>query len=458
MTPLLRNAFMLFGFLMCLCDVQMQNAQDNLFAGNFLPDQELWLTLFRYGLCCGAVIFSTMALISTRNKNLGFSRNGFIFLFLLAFGVAASIRSAFDVRSGLYLLSTGSRHILTFAIVAMAASVSRNSNCVRPMLMGALPPYIFRFIYSTYNFVMGEGIEITGGIRSVALDAGFMVFGIFYLFIAIQRTASNFEAGKSRAAFGWMLTALVLLFLPIASFRRATIVVTVASVIFGFMIHAYAKRVFLRQLLPILSVNVMVAVVSGVMFFAAFGGDVAMERLRSFALHDEGDLSASNAEYERDFDYTWDLIKRNPILGIGFSNPYGVAGRDDETDTASRFVDSRSEMVLHVGLFELVVRQGIAGILVWITVFIWIPIRRIEELRRTGTDVSLVGCLCIAFFILYANMPTSPPFYNEVRPAIFLGLALGVATAKNPQSLFDKPVTSFIPFRTMRSWLRVQEA
>jgi hypothetical protein len=458
MTPVLRNAFTLFGFMLCICDVQLQSAQENIFAGNFLPDQELWLTWLRYGLCGGALILSAVVLSASEEKNLGFRRHGFIFVFLFFFCLITAIRSAMDMRNGLYLLATGSRHIASFALVAMATSLARNFNCVRPLLLGALPAYIFRFIFSTYNFIIGDGVEITGGVRSVALDAGFMIFGIFYLFVGVNKTLKLFAEGKQRAAFGWMVASVILLFLPIASFRRATIVITVGSLILGFLIHSFVNRILLRRILPILAVNVLVAAVSVGMFFATFGPDVAMERIRSFAIHDEGDLSASNASYERDFDYTFDLIKRNPVAGIGFSTAYGISGRDEEMGAMAQFDRVGSEIVLHVGLLELVVRQGIFGILVWLLVFLWIPGFRIYQLRKMGTQVSLIPCLCLAFFFLYANLLTSPPFYNEVRPAIFLGMALGIALCNDPDSLFEAPKLSFGSFKLNRAWVRTQEA
>ena len=450
MTPVLRNAITLLGFCMCLFDVQIQDAQNNFFAGNFMPNQEMWLTWVRYGLCGAALVLAGVLLGSSNERNLGARKHGFIFLYLILFCVITAIRSAMDMGNGLYLLATGARHILAFVLVAMASSLPRQYNFARPMLIGALPAFVVRFVYATYQYIIGEGVEITGGVRSVALDTGFVVFGLFFLFLAVHYAFENLNGGSSRAAFFWILTAIPLLFVPLASFRRSMIVLTVGSLIFGFMIQSYANGHFIRRLLPLTATCVIIAGISAALFISTFGADAAVERFRSFAIHDEGAFAGSNEEYERDFDYAADLIKRNPVVGIGFSTPYGLAGRDSQS--AQEVTGIQGELVLHVGLQELVVRQGIWGALVWLMAFIWIPLRRIQVLRKGDHTVSLIPCFTLAMFLLIANLPTSPPFYNEIRPAVFLGMALGVAFAENPASIFQPSFGALTRVRQL--WVR----
>ena len=450
MTPVLRNAITLLGFCMCLFDVQIQDAQNNIFAGNFMPNQEMWLTWVRYGLCGAALVLSGVLLASSPERNLGARRHGFIFLYLFLFCIVTSIRSAMDMGNGLYLLATGSRHILSFMLVAMASSLSRQYNFARPMLIGALPAYVVRFIYSTYQYVIGEGVEITGGVRSVALDAGFVIFGLFFLFVAVHYAFENLKNGSSRTAFFWIIVSVVLLFFPLASFRRSMIVLTVGSLILGFMIQSYANGHFIRRLLPLSAICVIIAGISAALFISTFGADAAAERFRSFAIHDEGAFADSNGEYERDFDYAEDLIKRNPINGIGFSTPYGLSGRD--TQGSQEVTGIQGELVLHVGLQELVVRQGIWGALVWLLAFIWVPLRRIQLLRKGDHNVALIPCFTVALFFLIANLPTSPPFYNEIRPAVFLGMAVGVAFTDNPVAVFQP--SSAVLARARQLWVR----
>lgn len=43
----------------------------------------------------------------------------------------------------------------------------------------------------------------------------------------------------------------------------------------------------------------------------------------------------------------------------------------------------------------------------------------------------------MALFFLIANIPTSPPFYNEIRSSVFLGIALGFAFTPNPSALLQ---------------------
>ena len=450
MTPVLRNAITMLGFCMCLFDVQIQDAQNNLFAGNFMPNQEMWLTGLRYGLCGAALILSAVLLASSPSRNLGERKHGFIFMFLILFSLITSIRSAMDMGNGLYLLATGSRHILSFILVAMASSLPRQYNFARPMLIGALPAYVVRSIFATYQYIIGEGVEITGGVRSLALDTGFLIFGLFFLYVAVHYAFENLNSGSSRNAFFWILIAIPLLFFPLASFRRSMIVLTVAPLIFGFMIQSYANGNFIRRLLPLTAICAIIAAISAAMFISTFGGDAAIERFRSFAIHDEGAFAGSNGEYERDFDYAADLIKRNPINGIGFSTSYGFAGRDSETLQEATGV--QGEVVLHVGLQELVARQGIWGALVWLLAFIWIPLRRIQTLRQGDHNVALIPCFTIALFILIANFPTSPPFYNEIRPAVFLGMSMGIAFADDPVAVFQP--SSAVLARARQLWAR----
>ena len=341
-----------------------------------------------------------------------------------------------DMRNGLYLLATGARHILTFVLVAMAASLAGNANFSRPLLMGAIPVFCFRFCYSLYAFSIGEGVEITGGVRSVALDIGVMLFSLAYLFITASKFYEHLQRKQMTQAFAFLVVSVPLLLFPIASFRRSIIVLTVGSLVLGVLLHAFVNRMLLRRLLPVSAAVLVMASISAGMFIALFGADVALERLRSFALHDEGGFSASNEWYEKDSDYAWDLIKHNPVAGIGFSTPYGLTGRDDE-GLQSFDNGTASEIVLHVGMEELVVRQGVYGAAIWLVVFIVAPCRRILELRSIGRPVSLVPCFFISFFIISANLPTSPPFYNEVRTAVFLGLAFGIGFIDNPAAVFD---------------------
>ena len=451
MTPVLRNAISLFGLMVCLLDVQIQGAETNIFAGNFMPDQAIWLQMVRYGLCGGALVLSAMLVTAAPQKNLGFKRHGFLFLFLIAFCIATGIRSAMDMRNGLYLLATGSRHFLVFTLIAMAASLPAGFNIVRPLLAGAVPAFLMRFCYSLYRFAQGDGVEIIGGVRGVALDTGVMLFAVFFLFITVSKMYEHLERKNATKAFFWFVMSVPLVFFPISSFRRGIIVLTMGSLLIGVLLHAFANRVLLRRLLPITAVSVVTAAIGAATFAGLFGADVAMERLRSFALHDEGGLSASNEWYEQDSDYAFDLIKRNPVAGIGFSNPYGISGRDD--DSISNFdTGGASEIILHVGMEELVVRQGIFGAAVWLLVFIAAPIRRVFELRSLRKPVSLVGCLSIGFLLIAANLPTAPPFYNEIRTAVFLGLGFGLGFTDDPAAVFGglKPVTAAI----RRLWTR----
>ena len=436
MTPFLRTAIAIYGFALCLLDVQVQQADNNIFAGNFMPDQSLWLQFVRYALCGYGLVVSVLAVISAPKKNVGFKRLGGLFVCLVIFCIATGIRSAMDMRNPLYVFATGSRHILTFALVAMAASLAGRYNMFRPLLMGAIPVFCFRFCYSLYAFGTGEGVEITGGIRSVALDIGVMFFSLAYLFIAISKLYEHAMRKQNTQAFIWFVISVPLLLFPIASFRRSMIVMTVGSLVVGVLLHAFANRMLVRRLLPVMAAIVIMATMSAGMFIALFGADVAVERLRSFALHDEGGFSESNEWYEKDSDYAGDLITRNPVAGIGFSTPYGFAGRDDE-NLQSFDTGKDSEIVLHVGMEELVVRQGIYGAAVWLIVFIIAPLRRVWELRSLGRPVSLIPCLFIAVFLIAANLPTAPPFYNEIRPAVFLGLWFGIGFADDPAAIFD---------------------
>jgi O-antigen ligase len=98
-----------------------------------------------------------------------------------------------------------------------------------------------------------------------------------------------------------------------------------------------------------------------------------------------------------------------------------------------------NEVILHVGMLELVVRQGIFGAAVWAIFFIVIPLRHILKLRSLGRPVSLLPCLFLALFLIASNLTTAPPFYNEIRPAVFLGLWLGISFVDDPVTVFGAP-------------------
>lgn len=435
MPTILKNAIVLLGFSMCIIDVQTQEAENNLFAGNFFTNQTLWLALVRYGLCGATIVLAALTIFCAPKLNLGILRHQFVFRILIIFCVITSIRSAIDMGSGIFLFATGPRHILAFALVAMASSLSQEFNFARPLLIGAFPAFLIRFIYATGRYIAGDGFEIAGGVRSVALDTGFTIFGLFYLFIAIDHVFKNIQKRSLLTSSAWIISAIPLLALPIASFRRGMIVLVLGSLTLGLVFHLIISGRFIRRFLPTLTICVAIVGIGVSIFAIIFGKETASERIRSFMVHEDGALAQSNIEYQLDFDYAVALIEKNPFLGIGFSLPYGLSGRDSNIN--SMVADTSNELVLHVGMLELVVRQGIWGGLIWLLAFLWIPIRWININRGTTNSDSLFQCLSMALFFLISNIPTSPPFYNEIRPAVFLGIALGIAFAPNPSALLQ---------------------
>jgi hypothetical protein len=270
------------------------------------------------------------------------------------------------------------------------------------------------------NYFFGTRISVLG-VQTMVWD-----FNFLFTQIAIVLMAVAVMLGRRATSLTWMTAAscsFLSVIVILGSFRRLAAVETALGVGLTFLIYGrQTGRLFRYVGLGSLTL-VMAAAVAGGAYVQLFGATETMTRVHSLvSWQDRSSYSQSNQMYADDWRVATELIRRHPVLGIGFGKDYPIDRLTDEVRG-----ETEDYIPLHVGLADFWVRMGMPFAflhLLLIGVVLW---RGIIRPTRSG-EYLYAGAAAMCLILL--TLPFAPAFIFDAKLTILFGFCFAYILRK----------------------------
>jgi O-antigen ligase len=307
---------------------------------------------------------------------------------------------------------------LVFGTIAFVATVYLSGDIraetARRTVLGATLALAIIMIIRHFWFV----VYIDAGIPSQFLyrheDAIFLAIGFVASFLYILWPP------KGSARTPYLLHSAIVLFAMMASGRRAAILaLIVAVVILAWMLLRHRPWMVLAASVPV--------VIAGGLYLSVFwqqeSGVLAQPARAIRSQIDPSDRDASSDEYRRrEVQNVRFTIDKQPLLGVGFGNPYELVQPLPVLDFWSLQFHTPHQNVLWLWL-----KMGVLGIAAFLTTWLIAFRRAIVTARLTDPKASILPLALASVLLMYLFFASIDLALVAARSAVPLAIALALA-------------------------------
>ncbi len=423
------------GILFVVFDSASFEAEGNVFAGGGWTDVYKFTDIYKYILTAAALLLFLMV-ANEKNKRAIYSRQFWWIAIATAIIVATNAIVHLSSDRGLGLAGvfvTESRNLALIPFVVWTFTNYKTSRMLKVLCKTICIVFIFRFIGNFVVYLTGGGVSIYGQ-SSLLFDGGIVTIGLGMSFLLLDKSADYNRARKKVMAWACRLFAVMPALLAIGSFRRGMIIMTSFVFFSAFLLDAFFRRSSAR-LIALLVAGAFAAIFAWIAALGFFGKEAVAERFASISFDTDSSMAASNNFYKDDWYVFGETLLDKRGIPIGFRQPYGTGYR--LTDV----VVEGQQVVLHVGISEMIVRMGLPG-LFYVIVLLIIPLTLVFSAwlsKMQPVSFTQLGCFVLLLFTVF--YPFTPPFYPDVKNCIIVAACLGVLLTRQSPGIFKtKPL------------------
>jgi hypothetical protein len=261
-----------------------------------------------------------------------------------------------------------------------------------------------RILYLLGNFIAGRGVEGTvPGLMTPVYDGPTIDAAVFLALLAFRFTQQ--EVGRLRKML-WLIAGIAAFLLVLLSLRRS---------FWGEMAIGTAVIATLQKNRKYLMALVLL---SGLVF--SYGGSRFYLRAESLnPLAERSSYAITNEDHVSDLLDAFDVVKENPVLGIGLGHPYKTR----------RIADWKAESwEVHNGLLHVWVFYGLLGLIAYLS-FHASLFRWLKKFQATEAEPRLRAFCQVGLAYLFGQFCIScgfaPWFYGQLQSDILIFFILG---------------------------------
>jgi O-antigen ligase len=255
-------------------------------------------------------------------------------------------------------------------------------------------------------YAAGSGASVLG-VRTTVFDGPTLYLACFSAITAGWHALTADAWLAPRRVTFLRIAGVASSLLVLLSFRRSFWLTWVVGLATVAAIYVRMKRGgAIRVYAAILGFVVLVSTA-----IVAMGTDTTIARLQSFLPSDTGPYAATNADHFNDIVDAWNVIARDPILGLGIGTHY-------ETELIADWKEESFEV--HNAILHVWLKFGVAGALTYLAFHLAL-VR--AAFRHRNTSMVPIGAFILAELI--ATMVGTWP-YGSFKMSVFHGLLIAI--------------------------------
>jgi putative inorganic carbon (hco3(-)) transporter len=358
------------------------------------------------------------------------TKAGLLYTSLILLSLLSFVKSINVIES----IVTFSKYFTPFTAIWIISTILRkDKEALNYLIVGMSVLLIFdslRVFSGIHQFINGELadiIELKGGYSNKNVFAAALLIKIpFSLWLLTFQSSWKKKLGWISLLFG----ALAILFLSTRSMYLGLIALSIFYVIYLLIRYLQTKQ---KENIS----NIYSYLVSLILAIAVYSAVQTFLYPKVESLYNQGvadrlatiQTEAGNSERLKSWILTADLIKKNPVMGVGLGN-WKIAVLEKENP--SRF-DFTYHLKTHNDYLEIIAEVGILGGLCFIFIFIFVFINLTNYLLGKPTTerldllfLSAFGLLAYSFDAFF-NFPQDRP---EIQSLFAIYLGIGIATSR----------------------------
>jgi len=410
------SPYLYLGAMLAFFDTQSFNARETFFLGFGFVDPDVFVTYFGY------FVFIIILLLSVYESFKGINpRCSRIYVLTgVTLVLVGALRLWIDGYGTLSVFGFETRNLSVLVFIPLVMRERYDRRNVTPFFCGLVIGGLIKAFLIWMLFLAKGGVSVLG-VNSIFWDAhSLSILGL----IAVILYYKGFDSWRKRdylTLVVFLILATVVLSVVVGSYRRLPLVRMVGVAILSMLVYRIFERKIWSGLISIGLFCFGLLAVTVIGYLSFFGWHGMLDRLETFSLDvaHQSISRQSNTGYLEDLQSLPIILNNSSYMGVGFRNEYGVYFR------SLSLLNIEADTWLHVGMYELIARQGVISVLWFFSVF-YLAISALRRVRTLRIEPFLVMCYGAAWgwVVIFFFFPFGGVSYPDIRTVIVTGFSL----------------------------------